>query len=432
MGSRRLYLVAAFISRSGGAIMSLIIISCVLSLSLIWAVNACARSAYWGLAGACVLTAGLTILPAFLMCIFFEAVALQSLLTFVLLLCCIIFRRKPTAAFPLSIAAMVASYGFCFFSAYGRIQDLSQLRERFPLQSVSERLAYEGHSLERGADAESASGTPVLSSEVDQRLTLHEEARIRSGQSWRHNRRTMLASLHTRQSDDFALAQGFGRVRMMPGFVSEREIELPQADPIAIPNSEEPAYKSGQDSPDAVADHDDSPLLRVTPENLLSLHESGMADFVAPDRIGYVQDRNHVAGFQSHGFTKIPELSIARDQSPAAWKVVRLELVSLLKHRNPVAYISKHLPQMDELRDAPTRALEAFERQSLEQLKSEEDVVIDETADRIRMVGSLRAAKNCLDCHSVQRGELLGALTYELVPAKKTRKKAASASSPSS
>jgi hypothetical protein len=109
-----------------------------------------------------------------------------------------------------------------------------------------------------------------------------------------------------------------------------------------------------------------------------------------------------------------------------------LELVSLLKHRNPVAYISKHLPQMDELRDAPTRALEAFERQSLEQLKSEEDVVIDETADRIRMVGSLRAAKNCLDCHSVQRGELLGALTYELVPAKKTRKKAASASSPSS
>jgi hypothetical protein len=36
--------------------------------------------------------------------------------------------------------------------------------------------------------------------------------------------------------------------------------------------------------------------------------------------------------------------------------------------------------------------------------------------DRIRMVGSVRAAKDCLDCHSVDRGHLLGAFTYELVP----------------
>ncbi len=42
--------------------------------------------------------------------------------------------------------------------------------------------------------------------------------------------------------------------------------------------------------------------------------------------------------------------------------------------------------------------------------------MIADSPDQIRMVGSLRASQNCLDCHSVRRGELLGALTYELIP----------------
>ena len=51
-----------------------------------------------------------------------------------------------------------------------------------------------------------------------------------------------------------------------------------------------------------------------------------------------------------------------------------------------------------------------------ERLRSDEDIVIGAATQRIRMLGSLRAAKQCLDCHTVQRGELLGALTYELAP----------------
>jgi len=58
--------------------------------------------------------------------------------------------------------------------------------------------------------------------------------------------------------------------------------------------------------------------------------------------------------------------------------------------------------------------------------------MIDDSADRIRMVGSLRAAKNCLDCHSVQRGELLGAQTYEIVPVRPTHKREPQVSPPSS
>ena len=165
---------------------------------------------------------------------------------------------------------------------------------------------------------------------------------------------------------------------------------------------------------------------------LLSLHDLGMSDFFDPDRIGFVKDRDHVAGFQSHRFATMPQLDVPRDLPLASWKIIRLELVSLLKHDTPVAYVSKNLPQMDELRDASTRPLDPFEQRSLASLRSDEDVMIDETPDRIQMLGSLRASKSCLECHSVRRGDLLGALTYELVPANPTRKKAVQISPPSS
>jgi len=48
--------------------------------------------------------------------------------------------------------------------------------------------------------------------------------------------------------------------------------------------------------------------------------------------------------------------------------------------------------------------------QALDRLRS------DDAPNRIRMVGSLRAGKDCMECHSVRRGELLGAFSYELVP----------------
>jgi len=87
---------------------------------------------------------------------------------------------------------------------------------------------------------------------------------------------------------------------------------------------------------------------------------------------------------------------------------------------------------MDELQDAPTRPLDPFEQQAINRLRADEDVMVEDAADRIRMIGSLRASKTCLECHSVRRGDLLGALTYELVPEKPTRKKVPQVSPPSS
>ena len=36
------------------------------------------------------------------------------------------------------------------------------------------------------------------------------------------------------------------------------------------------------------------------------------------------------------------------------------------------------------------------------------------TVNRVRMVGAVRATTQCLDCHRVERGALLGAFSYDL------------------
>jgi hypothetical protein len=69
---------------------------------------------------------------------------------------------------------------------------------------------------------------------------------------------------------------------------------------------------------------------------------------------------------------------------------------------------------MDALGDAPTRPIDGFEGSALEKLRTTEDLVVEDGVNRIRMLGSIRAAKDCLECHQVRRGELLGAFSYDL------------------
>ncbi len=218
----------------------------------------------------------------------------------------------------------------------------------------------------------------------------------------------MLASLHDRTADEFVTARGFGLTRM-PG-IPLHKIDLPEPQP--VPQMTPPEYSTGQGLP--LVDIPRAPDQRPTPDTLHAMHFSGVADFLNKDRIGYARDRDHVVDFQPHQFSQRPVA--IREQTRTGWQVARLELVSLLRHETPVAYESPNLPRMDELRNAPTRPLNAREIKAVARLRSEEDVVIDEEGDRIHMVGSLRASKECLNCHAVRRGELLGALTYELVP----------------
>ena len=52
--------------------------------------------------------------------------------------------------------------------------------------------------------------------------------------------------------------------------------------------------------------------------------------------------------------------------------------------------------------------LDDFESDALRRLRRGDELVVDERPDELRMLGSLRAAKQCIECHTVQRGDLLG------------------------
>jgi len=364
------------------------------------AVNCALAHSRWGARGVFRLSLCLTLLLGMGLWI---SLAMQAGATAILAVACLHFRARPRTVMLAAAAAIVVGYGI-LFATKPRLREVLQLRQEFPLVSLAPRLAYESPV---------PAPAPELNFDVERRLINAENDR--RDRSW--GRSGMLKLLHGQTVGDFVLTEGFGNRRTPRIGPDHENLALPPSFPTPLPQSpRQPDYERGPDAPRDVAD---LLLPGVPPANeidLVTMHENGTLDFVDPFEIGYARDREHVAGFSSHQFKQVPEIAVAPNEPPAPWRVVRLELVSLLKHEIPMAYVSQNLPRMDELKNASTRPLDVFEQQALERLKSAQDVVIDDTPDRIRMVGSLRAARQCLECHSVARGALLGAFTYELAP----------------
>lgn len=382
--------------------MPIILTALALSTSFLIGVATLAKSRF-GNSGVCWLSGLATILFVFFA---LPASLFHSVMTLGLAIICTTGRFKPRIIVAGSTSIMILVFLLLALAPYKELQERAKLREEYPLVSISGRLHYERTLAESEGDevAEDA-----LSPEVQKNLNNLED-RAGNGRAW------TLASVHRRTQDEFIRARGFGHVRMR--HVSPSSVELPEEKPVPLPTRQEPSYDAGVEPTPPLAGFPATERSAA----FMSLHRSGLEDFFDVDRIGYVKDRDHVAGFEPHRFTKMPQV---RDRTwpRTEWQITRLDLVSLLKHKTPVAYVSKNLPQMDELGDAPTRPLDAFEQNALKRLQSEEDLVTDEAADRIRMVGSLRAAKDCTRCHSVRRGELLGAFSYELSPASPPPKK---------
>jgi hypothetical protein len=369
--------------------------------------------------------------------------AVQGIATIVAFLIFLLLRARSRFIAAGLFVPLFALYALCALGltavslidlsfAHGLVKRISTLRETYPLQSVAERLAYERKVSVNGNETKAGSNDPVLNSAVAHRLASAEQRLVEADGQHYFRRRRILAALHTQTNDEFVEASGFGRRRIAdPGAISyAARLELPDLGPIPVEAEADPSYDPEYEA--AIPTDELASQHQPSRNDLVSMHDSGIDDFVDAERIGFVKDQNHVAGFQSHRFTKMPEVSPIKTQSQRQWKIARLELVSLLKHDIPVVYVSKNLPQMDELQDAPTRPLDLFEQHALSRLRTDEDVMIEDTEDRIRMVGSLRAGQACLACHSVRRGDLLGALTYELVPAMSARKRASQVTPPSS
>jgi hypothetical protein len=155
--------------------------------------------------------------------------------------------------------------------------------------------------------------------------------------------------------------------------------------------------------------------------SLTQIHDMGQFSFLDSGSFGYVKSRKEVSGFVPHQFRFDPAEFVMRRMPKSElagmqrWVMRRLELVSLEKFEKPAVYLAEQLPRMQDLKTTPVRDLSAFEAKALKQLQAGEDVVTEATTNRIQMLGSLRASKQCVKCHQAERGELLGAFSYELL-----------------
>lgn len=293
----------------------------------------------------------------------------------------------------------------------------AELRKKYPYESIAPRLKYESARAARQNVRVRPKLGPVARKQLTQAdASFPEEADVRA---------KSLEMLHSDKVDEFVTKQGFGVGRMITIEPSPRFLSYPESPPLVF--NERPSQSGDSQSRQVV----------ILPERGV-LEESGgawtpsidlLSDFHANDRsmfaslasFGHIKDRQHVAGFRSHGFAWIPYLGHPqndivdnKETHPEHWKIGRLELVSLLKHEKPAVYLSEHLPRMEELKDAKTRPLSAFEKSALEKLLEGEEIVTEARTNDIQMVGALRASKQCLKCHQATHGELLGAFSYDL------------------
>jgi len=257
-----------------------------------------------------------------------------------------------------------------------------RLLEAFPLESLDDRLPRR---------LSPATVDVVLSSEASADLDLTEKATDLRGR----RRQELLQGLHEGTVEVFSeeVGQGYGR---MPYVTKKVLDELARADA----NPQQPEITGSPDVPQPSAG--EGPVLA----SLKVLHRLGVEEFANAQDFGFVtRDGKQMAGFIPHRFTAPVKVDPRR-------RLKRFDLVGLLMHDEPVVYVSDKLPRMNELKTVPTRALDAFEASAVQVLRGGEAVVIRDDAHGTRMVGAVRAAKQCLTCHETRRGELLGAFTY--------------------
>ncbi len=317
-----------------------------------------------------------------------------------------------------------------------RMRELAELRRRYPYVSVAGRL--------KGQRA--VAGEPPQLTEA----ATHDLHNMEANRFFRQgadaeaeiHRVYSLQALHSGQVDHFSSADGFGNSRLIgprPKFAPEY-VEYASAPPVDVEPSAPLSGEFGTSRPlslppTVVASRTD-PYRLPSIDVLGAFHRAGQFAFVPGGSLGDVASVNYVAGFTPHGFRQMPawpdEEHIRRyaessraprnepqapqpsNAPPSRWKVTRLELVGLLLHQEPRVYESDQLPRMEELEKYSTRSLNTFEAESLKKLRAGEQLASHADLNEIRMLGALRAAHQCMKCHQVPRGTLLGAFSYTL------------------
>jgi hypothetical protein len=345
--------------------------------------------------------------------LFFQAASLL-----VLGLACVTLKVRPATFMACSVG--VTALLVLVLGIIGRPFD-ARLRDEYPIESLSGRLAYEAprpavgtRSAQSASDSNGFAPQPLSDKTLLRLADLESDLEAGSDHSPYHSsvRSEALRRLHASQVEQFIESQGFGIGRGVRP--SARHVPIEEPPVIPLPAADE--LPAGDPSADPSAQPRVEPLPLAERPAAERMHRSGVVDFADPGGFGYVRDRDHVAGFQAHAFRALPEL-VSTGATTADWVTRRVELLSLLKHDEPGVYISENLPRMAELADAPIRPLDSFEGRALASLREGEDLIAETAGSRIRMLGSIRAARQCIQCHAVDRGTLLGAFSYELIRA---------------
>ncbi len=311
------------------------------------------------------------------------------LLAFAVLLMATVFLAQGTGMRGVSFGAvmlLVIGAANAAFALRGnpRLEDLRALRREYPIESLRPRLAFHEQRPTPGG-VEAAAAYMANTAERDERL---------GSRQWR------LKRLHDQHYEEFVRSPGFGFSRMPR--VSRGSLEVPTVALVKLVSS------------DLCFDNRERPGRPLPSDDALDrLHRSGLSEFLDPDRMGYVETIDRVTGFESHAMATVPAPIQVEEET---WQVARLELVSLLRHDTPVACLSDHLPNLEELEGLSTRPLDEFEQASLARLREGEELVTAEEPALIRMLGAVRASETCLACHQVPQTTLLGAFAYELRP----------------
>ena len=339
-----------------------------------------------------VLIAGLavTIAPQFLL-VFFPPVMLSAaLLVGAVAVWMYHFDREPRVFLPLSLAAVGIAFGLCALHA---AVSAAFLRSEFSYVSMADRLpARSAHEAPTLSDASSERLT-AFERDVETRLYARPEARRRLEQL-EYVREHPLRLFFARPAFGVAWASHLSEVTLRDGL---RE-DPPRGQPgrrIPFSWSASTLQKPPEDAE------------RLCKE-LAAIHADAAVDFVNPPGFGYFRDRTHVAGFQEHRLSRLPD-------APVPWVLQTLELIGCARPETPAVYVSEKLPRMDELRTAQTRPPDEFETLGLAALQRGEDLFLRQSAEGRRMLGAVRNGRQCQSCHEGTHGELLGAFSYTLV-----------------
>jgi hypothetical protein len=285
-----------------------------------------------------------------------------------------------------SVAALV-SFGI---PGYFALRQTRHLQEAFPYTSMDDRLPPKKQHPPGALPAAAADRLTEME-------TLLEDKAPRWSSFYRNS---ALRDIHEDTVRIFVGQPGFGVSRMTG--VSEAMLNRgPHQEP-PIPQPGTPSA-----SPWLPEQLRKEPTEAKPLDDLFSLHRDGVVDFVNLPGFGYIKDRQHVSGFQEHQVSRMPAPS-------RPWKLQRIDLIGLLLHDKPIAYVSENLPRMDELRAAPIRDLDDFETAGLLALRRGEDLFVRERRGERRMLGAIRTARPCLSCHEGERGDLLGAFSYRM------------------